>query len=516
MTQWNTLIHGDDGNGIGQCQAATSSEIAIEQRLSMANLHPGHRQPRSTAIPPTNITTFPTEIQTLFLRHLDWQSLLHLRATNRYYRHIISSHDCCHNLWKTHHDNRWPNGKRRSTRCSSRIETWSRQKHWKTHPAEILEGNQWFVEFLRRYHLDQSVLPRLMELDVEQQSQLSNNNHQEWYSLMADGEDIVDCLKRIISLHKHLETSSSLVAAGEKVLNGICRCVAYQEWKFLHDPTVLPQAHVEDGAIAIAKFYEKHDMVMKEKCIHSWEDCVLRDLENLAGIVRKRLEKRSCILVDSQYPIRDVIEEMKCLFCAPDPEDVGSSTQSNEGYFELCKHYFRGNINDYYNHHNSLINHCLKTRTGIPITLAVIYAAIVRRACGVRMDIIGLPGHIVVGVPSNGHDNTSRIFIDPFHQGKILSFADCESIVARYNMAFHSDMLRPISNEEVWQRMIRNLIHSHSMQALADDNENAANADSEHEWKIAIPLRFLLSDYAPRINSFRELVSAPGWCPQFF
>ncbi|KAL7524442.1 hypothetical protein ACHAXR_000573 [Thalassiosira sp. AJA248-18] len=222
------------------------------------------------------------------------------------------------------------------------------------------------------------------------------------------------------------------------------------------------------------------------------------------------------------------MEEMKYLFRTPSPSDDDHTVPT-----------FRGNADDYYNHTNSLLNHCIRLKTGIPITLAVIYSAIVRRVCDVQMDIIGLPadytsrtchtyslsragldeptlvlpGHIIVGVPA-GADNTSRAFVDPFHGARILSYADCQDIVARYNMAFNEAMIHPIANDDCWQRMIRNLIHSHSMQALADDNDDRSN-DDNHDWKIAMPLKWLLSDYAPRITSFRELVAAPGWCPQF-
>jgi len=278
---------------------------------------------------------------------------------------------------------------------------------------------------------------------------------------------------------------------------------------------VLPQTRIEDGAIAIEKFYEKHDTILTAKCIHSWEAYVLHELEQFADIVKKRLDNtRSCcdVLPEDSihgYPILEVIEVMKYLFRVPGPLDDDPSVP-----------YFSGNVGDYYNHTNSLIRDCLVRKTGIPITLAVIYAAIVRRVCGVQMDIIGLPGHIVVGVPPNGGDDTSRVFVDPFHEGRILNLADCQAIVERYNMTYTDDMVRPISNERVWERMVRNLIHSHSMQALADDNDNngryGSESSTQHEWKIAIPLRFLLSDYAPRITNFRELVAAPGWCPQFF
>lgn len=126
--------------------------------------------------------------------------------------------------------------------------------------------------------------------------------------------------------------------------------------------------------------------------------------------------------------------------------------------------------------------------------------------------LLGLPGHIVVGVPFNGIDNRARVFVDVFNGASVLTYTDCQNIVARYNMTFNDNMLRPISNADVWQRILRNLVHSHSMQAMADDNDEIP--DANHEWKIAIPLRFMLADYAARIT-FQDLVNSPGWCPQF-
>jgi regulator of sirC expression with transglutaminase-like and TPR domain len=39
---------------------------------------------------------------------------------------------------------------------------------------------------------------------------------------------------------------------------------------------------------------------------------------------------------------------------------------------------------------------CLKRKTGIPITLAIIYISIVKRVCNVQLEIIGLPGEITL------------------------------------------------------------------------------------------------------------------------
>lgn len=122
-------------------------------------------------------------------------------------------------------------------------------------------------------------------------------------------------------------------------------------------------------------------------------------------------------------------------------------------------------------------------------------------------------GHIVVGVPPDEADGSPRLFVDPFHEAKMLTLSDCQAIVERYNIAFTDAMVRPIPNEEVWQRMVRNLIVAINRQVMA--NDGGAEADSTQVWKMAIPLRQLLSDYASRITNFRELVAAPGFSLQF-
>ena len=80
---------------------------------------------------------------------------------------------------------------------------------------------------------------------------------------------------------------------------------------------------------------------------------------------------------------------------------------------------------------------------------------IVRRAVGIEFNVIGLPGHIVLGVPLSL--GVGRVFVDPFHGGRILTYDDCIDIVNRYNITFREDMIRPLSHKDVWQRMIRNL-----------------------------------------------------------
>jgi regulator of sirC expression with transglutaminase-like and TPR domain len=116
---------------------------------------------------------------------------------------------------------------------------------------------------------------------------------------------------------------------------------------------------------------------------------------------------------------------------------------------------FRGNEDDYYDPRNSCLNAVLSRRLGIPISLSVVYIEIARRlerpVAGV-----GLPGHFIVVY----EDGASRYWVDPFHSGRILSFADCCALAretAGADLASHPASLEPLSNRQILVRMLSNL-----------------------------------------------------------
>jgi regulator of sirC expression with transglutaminase-like and TPR domain len=114
---------------------------------------------------------------------------------------------------------------------------------------------------------------------------------------------------------------------------------------------------------------------------------------------------------------------------------------------------FEGNREEYYSEENHYINRVLDTKIGIPITLCVVYLLV-----GQRIDLplrgIGLPGHFILRF-SFGSIN---IFFDPFNGGKVLSRADCEAIVKNLGFNFSEEYLEPVSNKQILERMLRNII----------------------------------------------------------
>ena len=110
---------------------------------------------------------------------------------------------------------------------------------------------------------------------------------------------------------------------------------------------------------------------------------------------------------------------------------------------------FRGNAEEYYDPKNSILSDVIETRLGIPISLAMLYVIIGRRA-SMQIDGINLPGHFVA--------RYERILFDPFHQGRILSRPDCEAILARQRLKAQSNYFAPASSRLVLMRMLANLV----------------------------------------------------------
>jgi regulator of sirC expression with transglutaminase-like and TPR domain len=114
---------------------------------------------------------------------------------------------------------------------------------------------------------------------------------------------------------------------------------------------------------------------------------------------------------------------------------------------------FSGNIEDYYDPDNSYINCVLERRTGIPITLSIIYILLARR---LRLPIhgINLPVHFICQY----YSPLDSFYFDPFNNGKTLSRADCVMLLHRAGVPFQNGCLAPARTRDIIARMVRNLI----------------------------------------------------------
>ena len=123
---------------------------------------------------------------------------------------------------------------------------------------------------------------------------------------------------------------------------------------------------------------------------------------------------------------------------------------------------FAGNRTHYDDPRNSFLNDVIDRRTGIPITLALVYIEVSRRA-GVRIDGVNFPGHFLLKAPArpkaSGGSGTP-VIVDPFHGGAILSEVECESLLHKYSgsdAAFDQRLLARATKQEILVRMLVNL-----------------------------------------------------------
>jgi regulator of sirC expression with transglutaminase-like and TPR domain len=128
---------------------------------------------------------------------------------------------------------------------------------------------------------------------------------------------------------------------------------------------------------------------------------------------------------------------------------------------------FGGNLNDYYDPDNSYINAVLKTRRGIPITLAVLWLELAS-GLGLQADGVAFPGHFMVKV----NLPKGQVVMDPF-TGQSLSREELSERLEplRHRSGLVDDFevpmglyLQAAAPREIIARMLRNLKEIHQSQ----------------------------------------------------
>jgi len=136
------------------------------------------------------------------------------------------------------------------------------------------------------------------------------------------------------------------------------------------------------------------------------------------------------------------------------------------GYLAL-KHGYRGNSEHYYETGNSLLPTVLDTRRGIPISLTLLYMIVADRA-GMKIEGINLPGRFLAK-----HDG---ILFDPFDTGRVVTFADCNELLARQNLTFDPAHVEVATPRMMFRRLLTNLLY------IFQNNGDEVQAERLAEW----------------------------------
>ena len=124
----------------------------------------------------------------------------------------------------------------------------------------------------------------------------------------------------------------------------------------------------------------------------------------------------------------------------------------NTELFEVCG--FRGNTENYSDPENSFLDRVIERRTGIPITLSLVYMEIAQRV-GLRCDGVGYPGHFLVRCG----DPDDSVYLDPFAQGARRPVDDLVGALRGRHTGGPTpeSFLAAVTRRQILQRMLANL-----------------------------------------------------------
>jgi len=200
-------------------------------------------------------------------------------------------------------------------------------------------------------------------------------------------------------------------------------------------------------------------------------------LEYFASLVQSDeqfpLLEAAASLAQDEYPeidIQEVLDHMDQLCNRLKqrlPADAGALQKLrllNKFFFE--EQGFSGNLNNYYDPDNSYLHVVLRTRRGIPISLAVLWLEMAQ-SLGLRAQGVGFPGHFLVKVRLP-YPHEGQVVIDPF-TGESLGKEDLsERLVplhaesgllssGQVSDELLKHYLRAATPREIVARMLRNL-----------------------------------------------------------
>jgi regulator of sirC expression with transglutaminase-like and TPR domain len=159
-----------------------------------------------------------------------------------------------------------------------------------------------------------------------------------------------------------------------------------------------------------------------------------------------------------------------------DPKIFVRIAALNEFLFE--HEHFVGNDTHYDDPRNSFLNEVLDRRTGIPITLALVYMEVARRA-GIEVEGINFPGHFLLRCRGARGTRYSRdLIIDAHHGGALLTESMCRQLLSRHagdEAVWDAHLLANATKIQIITRMLLNLkrayVRLYSFQQARDITE---------------------------------------------
>lgn len=154
---------------------------------------------------------------------------------------------------------------------------------------------------------------------------------------------------------------------------------------------------------------------------------------------------------------------------SPQQERTVLETLNQVLYYDMG---FRGNSQDYYNDKNSYIDQVLKLKTGIPITLSIVYISVAKRL-NIELHPVNFPSHFLIKWKEHplATPESQYTYIDAFEKGQFLTQNDlADRLGLPEEMANLQEVCKTVPPVQVYIRMARNLIVIGRQQGQMGDN----------------------------------------------
>jgi len=194
-----------------------------------------------------------------------------------------------------------------------------------------------------------------------------------------------------------------------------------------------------------------------------------------------------------------------------DPERYARVMALNDYLFGELR--FIGNDVQYEDPRNSFLNEVLDRRTGIPISLALLYIEVARRA-GVHVEGINFPGHFLVRCPARrGLQFAEDLIIDAHHGGALLAQDACRAMFLKYTGGqpdqFEPRLFAHATKPQIMARMLLNLkrvyVRMHSFPQARDVTELmlAVDPSATNELRDRGLLAYHLNDFSAALRDLQ-------------
>ena len=257
---------------------------------------------------------------------------------------------------------------------------------------------------------------------------------------------------------------------------------------------------------------------------------LIGDFESVLADDPIDLARAALLIARVEYPALDPAPSLDVLDRLGDRASIrlaGSTSVRDRvsilNAFLFVEERFSGNLERYADFRNSLLNVVLGRRLGIPITLALVYMEVAKRA-GLEVSGVAFPGHFLMRIALGARDQSlPALILDPFNGGAEMDAAACQRLLGTHlgqlgdELPFDRTLLDPCSPRQMLARMLNNLkrtyveMRSFPQAKAATDLLLALDPMLHVERRDRGLLAYHLDDYASALRDLEDYLRLHGW-----